>query len=164
METSSRFSFGNPPDLSVRSSQVARFWRLKVKDKPELILPKNIESPELAAQEINDFVNTDGGKIPHLYKYGQGNIALAAALEHCRLYPDKQVRAFLTRHTSEIADIYSDEIEEFAKYIQAGVFTDTALKKMFAELEVHKKGKGDLTVLKGYMLGAIKPQESNFCL
>ena len=143
---------------------VARFWRLKVKDKPELILPKNIESPELAAQEINDFVNTDGGKIPHLYKYGQGNIALAAALEHCRLYPDKQVRAFLTRHTSEIADIYSDETEEFAKYIQAGVFTDTALKKMFAELEVNKKEKDNLTVLKGYLLGAIKPQKSIFCL
>lgn len=68
---------------------VARFWRLKVKDKPELILPRNIESPELAAQEINEFLNTDGRKIPHLYKYGQGNTTLAAALEHCRLYTDR---------------------------------------------------------------------------
>lgn len=85
---------------------VARFWRLKVKDKPELILPKNIESPELAAQEINEFLNTDGRKIPHLYKYGQGNTTLAAALEHCRLYTDGQTKAFLTRHASEIAGIY----------------------------------------------------------
>lgn len=123
---------------------VARFWRLKVKDKPELILPKNIESPELAAQEINDFLNMDGGKIPHLYKYGQGNTTLAAALEHCRLYTDRQTKAFLTRHASEIADIYSDEAEEFAKYIHAGVFTNIALKKMFAELEVNKKERDDL--------------------
>lgn len=143
---------------------VARFWRLKAKDKPELILPKNIESPELAAQEINEFLNTDGRKIPHLYKYGQGNTTLAAALEHCRLYTDGQTKAFLTRHASEIAGIYSGEVEEFAKYIHAGVFTNIALKKMFAELEANKKERDDLTVLKGYLLGAIKPQESNFCL
>lgn len=127
---------------------VARFWRLKVKDKPELILPKNIESPELAAQEINEFLNTDGGKIPHLYKYGRGNTTLAAALEHCRLYTDRQTKAFLTRHASKIAGIYSGEVEEFAKYIHAGVFTNIALKKMFAELEVNKKERDDLTVLK----------------
>lgn len=137
---------------------------IKVKDKPELILPKNIESPELAAQEINEFLNTDGRKIPHLYKYGQGNTTLAAALEHCRLYTDRQTKAFLTRHASEIAGIYSGEVEEFTKYIHAGVFTNIALKKMFAELEVNKKERDDLTVLKGYLLGAIKPQESNFCL
>lgn len=125
---------------------VARFWRLKVKDKPELILPKNIESPELAAQEINEFLNTDGRKIPHLYKYGRGNTTLAAALEHCRLYTDRQTKAFLTRHASEIAGIYSGEVEEFAKYIHAGVFTNIALKKMFAELEANKKERDDLSL------------------
>ena len=149
---------------------VARFWRLKVKDKPELILPKNIESPELAAQEINEFLNTDGRKIPHLYKYGgrvyggYGNAALAAALEHCRLYPDKQVKTFLTQHAAKIADVYADEAEDLVKYIQAGVFSDTALKKMMTELEANKKGRDDLAVIKGYLLNAIKPQKSNFCL
>ena len=122
----------------------ARFWRLKVKDKPELILPKTIDS--LAIQEINDFVNTDGGEMPHLYKYGghvyggYGNAALAAALEHCRLYPDKQVKTFLTQHAAKIADVYADEAEELVKYIQAGVFSDTALKKMMTELEANKTG------------------------
>ena len=140
----------------------ARFWRLKVKDKPELILPKTIDS--LAIQEINDFVNTDGGEMPHLYKYGHGNAALAAALEHCRLYPDKQVKTFLTRHAAKIADVYSDEAEEFVKYIQAEVFSNTALKKMMTELETNKKGRDDLAVIKGYLLNAIKPQKSNFCL
>lgn len=62
------------------------------------------------------------------------------------------------------SDVYSDEAEELVKYIQAGVFTDTALKKMITKLEVNKKGRNDLTVLKGYLLNAIKPQESNFCL
>lgn len=146
----------------------ARFWRLKVKDKPELILPKTIDS--LAIQEINDFVNTDGGEMPHLYKYGgrvyggYGNAALAAALEHCRLYPDKQVKTFLTQHAAKIADVYADEAEELVKYIQAGVFSDTALKKMMTELEANKKGRDDLAVIKGYLLNAIKPQKSNFCL
>lgn len=142
----------------------ARFWRLKVKDKPELILPKVMDSTELAMQEINDFVNIDGGEMPHLYKYGRGNTVLAAALEHCRLYPDKQVRAFLTRYAEKIADVYSDEAEELVKYIQAGVFSYTALKKMMTELEANKKGRDDLTVIKGYLLNAIKPQKSNFCL
>ena len=134
----------------------ARFWRLKVKDKPELILPKTIDS--LAIQEINDFVNTDGGEMPHLYKYGgrvyggYGNAALAAALEHCRLYPDKQVKTFLTQHAAKIADVYADEAEELVKYIQAGVFSDTALKKMMTELEANKKGRDDLAVIKGYLL------------
>lgn len=146
----------------------ARFWRLKVKDKPELILPKTIDL--LAIQEINDFVNTDGGEMPHLYKYGgrvyggYGNAALAAALEHCRLYPDKQVKTFLTQHAAKIADVYADEAEELVKYIQAGVFSDTALKKMMTELEANKKGRDDLAVIKGYLLNAIKPQKSNFCL
>lgn len=142
----------------------ARFWRLKVKDKPELILPKVMDSTELAMQEINDFVNIDGGEMPHLYKYGRGNTALAAALEHCRLYPDKQARTFLTRYAEKIADVYSDETEELVKYIQAGVFSDTALKKMMTELEANKKGIDDLAVIKGYLLNAIKPQKSNFCL
>lgn len=142
----------------------ARFWKLKVKDKPELILPKAMYSTELAIQEINDFVNIDGGEMPHLYKYGRGNTALAAALEHCRLYPDKQVRTFLTRYAEKIADVYSDETEELVKYIQAGVFSDTALKKMMTELEVNKKGRDDLAVIKGYLLNAFKPQKSNFCL
>lgn len=141
----------------------ARFWKLKVKGKPELILPKTIDLLAII-QEINDFVNTDGGEMPHLYKYGHGNAALAAALEHCRLYPDKQVKTFLTRHAAKIADVYSDEAEELVKYIQAGAFSDTALKKMMTKLEVNKKGRNDLTVLKGYLLNAIKPQESNFCL
>ena len=151
-------------DGNMQKYHVTRFWRLKVKDKPELILPKTMNSTESAIQEINDFVNTDGSKMPHLYEYGQGNTALAAALEHCRLYPDKQVRAFLTWYAAKIADVYSDEAEELVKYIQAGVFTDTALKKMITKLEVNKKGRNDLTVLKVYLLNAIKPQESNFCL
>ena len=96
-------------------------------------------------------------------KYGQGNTALAAALEHCRLYPDKQVRTFLTRYAAKIADIYSNETEELVKYIQAEAFSDTALKKIMAELEVNKKGR-DFTVIKGYLLSAIKSQKSNFCL
>lgn len=123
-----------------------------------------MDSTELAMQEINDFVNIDGGEMPHLYKYGRGNTALAAALEHCRLYPDKQVRTFLTRYAEKIADVYSDETEELVKYIQAGVFSDTALKKMMTELEANKKGIDDLAVIKGYLLNAIKPQKSNFCL
>lgn len=142
----------------------ARFWKLKVKDKPELILPKTMDSTGLAIQEINDFVNTDGGEMPHLYKYGHGNAALAAALEHCRLYPDKQVKTFLTQHAAKIADVYSDEAEELVKYIQAGVFSDTALKKMMTGLEANKKGRDDLAVIKGYLLNAIEPQKSNFCL
>lgn len=141
-----------------------KFWRLKVKDKPEIIVPKTIDSIDLAVQEINDFVNTDGNEMPRLYKYGQGNTALAAALEHCRLYPDKQVRTFLTRYAAKIADIYSNETEELVKYIQAEVFSNTALKKMMAELEVNKKGRNDFTVIKGYLLSAIKSQKSNFCL
>lgn len=151
-------------DGNMQKYHVTRFWRLKVKDKPELILPKTMNSTESAIQEINDFVNTDGGEMPHLYKYGHGNAALAAALEHCRLYPDKQVKTFLTRHAAKIADVYSDETKEFVKYIQAGVFSDTALKKMMTELEANKKGRDDLAVIKGYLLNAIKPQKSNFCL
>lgn len=151
-------------DGNMQKYHVTRFWRLKVKDKPELILPKTMDSTELAIQEINNFVNTDDAEMPHLYGYGQGNTALAAALEHCRLYPDKQVRAFLTLYAAKIADVYSDEAEELVKYIQAGVFTDTALKKMITELEVNKKRRNGLTVLKGYLLNAIKPQEPNFCL
>ena len=89
---------------------------------------------------------------------------MAAALEHCRLYPDKQVRTFLTRYAAKIADIYSNEAEELVKYIQAEVFSDTALKKMMTELEVNKKGRNDFTVIKGYLLSAIKSQKSNFCL
>lgn len=147
-----------------KTYHAARFWRLKVKDKPELILPKTMDSTELAIQEINNFVNTDDAEMPHLYGYGQENTALAAALEHCRLYPDKQVRAFLTLYAAKIADVYSDETEELVKYIQAGVFSDTALKKMMTELEANKKGRDDLAVIKGYLLNAIKPQKSNFCL
>ena len=150
--------------VNMQRYHTARFWRLKVKDKPELILPKVMNSTELAMQEINDFVNTDNAEMPHLYKYGQGNAALAAALEHCRLYPDKQVRTFLTRYAAKIIDVYSDETEELVKYIQARVFSDTALKKMMTELEANKNERDDLTVIKGYLLNAIKPQESIFCL
>ena len=113
---------------------------------------------------MKNFVYTDVYDMPHLYGYGQENTALAAALEHCRLYPDKQVRAFLTLYAAKIADVYSDETEELVKYIQAGVFSDTALKKMMTELEANKKGRDDLAVIKGYLLNAIKPQKSNFCL
>lgn len=151
-------------DGNMQKYHVTRFWRLKVKDKPKLILPKTMDSTELAIQEINNFVNTDDAEMPHLYGYGQENTALAAALEHCRLYPDKQVRAFLTLYAAKIADVYSDETEELVKYIQAGVFSDTALKKMMTELEANKKGRDDLAVIKGYLLNAIKPQKSNFCL
>lgn len=114
-------------DGNMQKYHVTRFWRLKVKDKPELILPKTIDS--LAIQEINDFVNTDGGEMPHLYKYGgrvyggYGNAALAAALEHCRLYPDKQVKTFLTQHAAKIADVYADEAEELVvemEFVPAG--------------------------------------------
>lgn len=70
----------------------------------------------------------------------------------------------MTQHAAKIADVYADEAEELVKYIQAGVFSDTALKKMMTELEANKKGRDDLAVIKGYLLNAIKPQKSNFCL
>ena len=141
-------------------------WRLKIDGKPDIIMPKDIDRSKLDAvsDEINKFMLSEDTMPPEIYRYSQSATGLTAALEHCRLYTDGQTKAFLTRHASEIAGIYSGEVEEFAKYIHAGVFTNIALKKMFAELEANKKERDDLTVLKGYLLGAIKPQESNFCL
>ena len=54
--------------------------------------------------------------------------------------PWNQVKTFLTQHAAKIADVYADEAEELVKYIQAGVFSDTALKKMMTELEANKTG------------------------
>jgi hypothetical protein len=46
METSSRFSFGNPPDLSVRSSQESKIVRVIKKANTEATIPLEKMSEE----------------------------------------------------------------------------------------------------------------------
>ena len=122
------------------------------------------------ANKINAMINTPS-KVevvpPELYQYSTDSTGLTAALEQCRLYPNGNLRRFITRNigvifTNLIITSLDDSGEEImVSLIKDGVFTDVALKKILEEIE--KTGeRRNLTTLKAYVLDTIGKNTNTF--
>lgn len=161
-------------------------WRLKIKGKPDVIVPKTINVPSHAAKIANKINATFGliknGKLqtdkadnvvseavipPELYQYSPGSTGLTAALEQCRKYPNGRLKRFITQNVSVIfynliiSPLNNNGEEIMVSLIKDRVFTDTALKKLLEEIEKYAC-KGNLTTLKAYVLGAIQKKNTTF--
>lgn len=148
-------------------------WRLKIKGKPDVIVPKSCSTKSYAtsmANKINAMINKPS-KVevvpPELYQYSTDSTGLTAALEQCRLYPNGNLRRFITRNigvifTNLIITSLDDSGEEImVSLIKDGVFTDVALKKILEEIE--KTGeRRNLTTLKAYVLDTIGKNTNTF--
>lgn len=148
-------------------------WRLKIKGKPDVIVPKSSSTKSYAtlmANKINAMINKPS-KVdvvpPELYQYSTDSTGLTAALEQCRLYPNGNLRRFITRNigvifTNLIITQLDDSGEEImVSLIKDGVFTDVALKKILEEIE--KTGeRRNLTTLKAYVLDTIGKNTNTF--
>lgn len=149
-------------------------WRLKIKGKPDVIVPKSSSTKSYAAlmaSKINTMINKPSEDEilipPELYQYSTDSTGLTAALEQCRRYPNSNLRRFITRNIGVIftnliitpLDDSGDEI--MVSLIKDGVFTDVALKKILEEIE--KTGeRRNLTTLKAYVLDAIDKSTNTF--
>ncbi|MCB6589769.1 leucine-rich repeat domain-containing protein [bacterium 210702-DFI.5.13] len=158
-------------------------WKLKVDGKPDVIVPKSIDSTSYAskiANKINTvFGLTKKGKFitdnsvskvvipPELYQYSQDSTGLTAALEQCRKYPGSSLKQFITKNISTIfynlitSPTSSNGEEIMVSLIKDGVFTETALKKLLKEIE-GSACKENLITLKAYILDTIKPKNNTF--
>lgn len=148
-------------------------WRLKIKGKPDVIVPKSCSTKSYATlmtSKINTMINQPS-KVdvvpPELYQYSTDSTGLTAALEQCRRYPNGNLRRFITRNigvifTNLIITPLDDSGEEImVSLIKDGVFTDVALKKILEEIE--KTGeRRNLTTLKAYVLDAIDKSTNTF--
>lgn len=149
-------------------------WRLKIKGKPDVIVPKSSSTKSYAAlmaSKINTMINKPSEDEilipPELYQYSTDSTGLTAALEQCRRYPNGNLRRFITRNigvifTNLIITPLDDSGEEImVSLIKDGVFTDVALKKILEEIE--KTGeRRNLTTLKAYVLDAIDKSTNTF--
>ena len=158
-------------------------WKLKVDGKPDVIVPKSIDSTSYAskiANKINTaFGLTKKGKSltdnavskavipPELYQYSPDLTSLTAALEQCRKYSNSSLKRFITKNISIIfynlitSPTSSNGEEIMVGLIKDRVFTDTALKKLLKEIEKSAR-KESLTTLKAYVLDAIKHENNTF--
>lgn len=158
-------------------------WKLKVDGKPDVIVPKSIDSTSYAfkmANKINiafgltkneksmaDNVTSKAVIPPELHQYSPDSTGLTAALEQCRKYPSGSLKRFITKNTSIIfynlitSPTSSNGEEIMVGLIKDGVFTDTALKKLLKEIEESAR-KENLTTLKAYVLDAIKHENNTF--
>lgn len=80
-------------------------WRLKIKGKPDVIVPKSCSTKSYAtliANKINAMINKSSEDEaltpPELYQYSTDSTGLTAALEQCRKYPNGNLRRFITRN------------------------------------------------------------------
>ena len=148
-------------------------WRLKIKGKPDVIVPKSCSTKSYAtliANKINAMINKsseDEVSPPELYQYSTDSTGLTAALEQCRKYPNGNLRRFITRNIRVIfanliiAPLNDSGEEIMVSLIKDGVFTDVALKKILEEIE--KTGeRRNLTTLKAYVLDTIDKSTNTF--
>lgn len=149
-------------------------WRLKIKGKPDVIVPKSCSTKSYAtliANKINAMINKSSEDEaltpPELYQYSTDSTGLTAALEQCRKYPNGNLRRFITRNIRVIfanliiAPLNDSGEEIMVSLIKEGVFTDVALKKILEEIE--KTGeRRNLTTLKAYVLDTIGKSTDTF--
>lgn len=149
-------------------------WRLKIKGKPDVIVPKSCSTKSYAtliANKINAMINKSSEDEaltpPELYQYSTDSTGLTAALEQCRKYPNGNLRRFITRNIRVIfanliiAPLNDSGEEIMVSLIKDGVFTDVALKKILEEIE--KTGeRRNLTTLKAYVLDTIGKSTDTF--
>lgn len=149
-------------------------WRLKIKVKPDVIVPKSCSTKSYAtliANKINAMINKSSEDEaltpPELYQYSTDSTGLTAALEQCRKYPNGNLRRFITRNIRVIfanliiAPLNDSGEEIMVSLIKDGVFTDVALKKILEEIE--KTGeRRNLTTLKAYVLDTIGKSTDTF--
>lgn len=150
-------------------------WRLKIEDKPDMIVPKSCSTKSYAtlmAKKINALMSksseNDALIPPELYQYSTDSTGLTAALEQCRRYPNGNLRRFITKNMSTIflnliklTD--SDGEKIIINLINDGVFTDTALKRLLKEIEQSNDAE-HLTTLKAYVLEAINRKNNSFTI
>ena len=161
-------------------------WRLKIKGKPDVIVPKAINASSHAAKIANKINATFGliknGKLqtdkadnvvseavipPELYQYSTGSTGLTVALEQCRKYPNDRLKRFITKNVSVIfynliiSPFNNNGEEIMVSLIKDDVFTDTALKKLLEEIEQSDK-KDSLITLKAYAMNTIKHKNNSF--
>ena len=150
-------------------------WRLKIKGKPDVIVPKSIETTaymNIMANEINlalrlqsEHAQTPAAETaevipPELYQYSSDSTGLTAALEQCRKYPSANLRRFITRNTTPIFknlvcnSLNKDGEEILVSLIKDNVFTDMALKKFLDKIE-KSNHQEKMTTIKAYILDAI---------
>lgn len=84
-------------------------WRLKIKGKPDVIVPKSCSTKSYAtliANKINAMINKSSEDEvltpPELYQYSTDSTGLTAALEQCRKYPNGNLKRFITRNIGVI--------------------------------------------------------------
>lgn len=148
-------------------------WRLKIKGKPDVIVPKSCSTKSYAtliANKINTMINQpseDEVAPPELYQYSTDSTGLTAALEQCRKYPNGNLRRFITRNIGVIfANLIISPLNDNGEKIMVSlikdkVFTDVALKKILKEIE--KTGdRRNLTTLKAYVLDTISKSTDTF--
>lgn len=150
-------------------------WRLKIEDKPDMIVPKSCSTKSYAtlmAKKINALMSksseNDALIPPELYQYSTDSTGLTAALEQCRRYPNGNLRRFITKNMNTIflnliklTD--SDGEKIIINLINDGVFTDTALKRLLKEIEQSNDAE-HLTTLKAYVLEAINRKNNLFTI
>lgn len=143
-------------------------WRLKINGKPDIIMPKDIDSSKLDAvsDEINKFILSEDITPPEIYRYSRNVTGLTAALEQCRKYPNTNLKRFITRYISIIFQniicnpLVKNGEELMVSLINDKVFTDTSLKRLLKEVENVEDTK-NLTVLKTYILNSISNYSQN---
>ena len=141
-------------------------WRLKIGDRPEIILPKMISNIKAVMQKINVFFNEKNDIPPELYMYSPDSTGLSAAIEQCKLYPSAKLKSFITRNAKIIMlNIMLEENGEqmMIDFIKSGVFTDAALKKILSELEKSENPQ-NTAVLKAYILNTMNHKKKSFSL
>lgn len=149
-------------------------WRLKIKGKPDVIVPKSCSTKSYAtliANKINAMINKSSEDEaltpPELYQYSTDSTGLTAALEQCRKYPNGNLRRFITRNIRVIfanliiAPLNDSGEEIMVSLIKDGVFTDVALKKILEEIEKTEERR-NLTTLKAYVLDTIGKSTDTF--
>ena len=143
-------------------------WRLKINGKPDIIMPKDIDSSKLDAvsDEINKFMLSEDITPPEIYRYSRNTTGLTAALEQCRKYPNTNLKRFITRYISIIfQNIICNPLVKNGEEIMVGlindkVFTDTSLRRLLKEVEKVEYTQ-NLTVLKTYILNSISNYPQN---
>lgn len=158
-------------------------WTLKVNGKPDVIMPKSIDSNSNATKMVNKINTALGLKSQHakgqkdenkavippeLYEYSSGFIGLTTALEQCRKYPNGNLRRYITKNINTIflnlAKLTDSDGEKIMiNLINDGVFTDTALKKLLKEIAQSTDAER-LTTLKAYALEAINRKNNSFTI
>lgn len=149
-------------------------WRLKIKGKPDVIVPKSCSTKSYAtliANKINAMINKSSEDEvltpPELYQYSTDSTGLTAALEQCRKYPNGNLKRFITRNIGVIfknliiTPLNNRGEEIMVSLIQDGVFTDVALKKILEEIEKTEERR-NLTTLKAYVLDTIDKNADTF--